>query len=545
MSQISFRANLANDDIPLLSAFMGRTVIVGRIDQDYELEVNTTNKLQKEKQIPQAYFAQNIMPTGQGYQSVGFAEQIAAMASTPGNFGETFILRDPDENKFLYAPAGGNNYIFNKNVNEWVSISPIDGGFAGLVTVAYIGGETYIYFQKVGCFKYNITTNLLEEVTLIALVKTEINGICSSNGFLLAWDDDNFVYRSQSATPLDFTPDQSLGSGAGVPEDIRGKIVILLPIANGFMVYTTANCVAAVFQQNIRYPFIFREVEGSSGIISARHVSWQDNLGEHYAWTISGLQKLNKSKAIPIFPECTDFLVAKKFEDFDYATNTLTVQSLDQQLNVAITAVGSRFVIISYGIDSFIFTHAIVYDLAYKRFGKLKKSHVDVFTYAVPNLAGDLSWDDLSDFSWDDFGEAAWQDFEDGLMTAETPKEIIAFINENGQIDTVTFSLSDIGEEGVVVLGKYQFVRERLLELDAIILENIEQGNNFELLHWISTNGKTTAYQRNPFLVASSDQYRRYHTVPPYKTGINHSILAKGTFHLTTLQLEFHVGPRR
>lgn len=536
MAQISFRANLANDDFPLLSALQGRTVIVGRIDHDYELEINNSSKLQKEKQIPQAYYVHNVMPSGQGYQSVGYLEKIPAH-DTEVDFQGAFILRDPDENKALFSPSAGKNYVFDRNFNEWRSISPLTNAQNALCTVAYVAGETYVFYKKIGCFKYNRTDEVFDTVTLTGLDVTQINGICSANGFLLAWDDLNTIYRSQAGNPIDFTPDPALGSGSAIPEDIKGKIVVLLPIANGFIVYTTANAVAAIFQQNIRYPFIYREVEGSAGIVSPDHVSWQDNLGEHYAWTIAGLQKLNKSKAINVFPETSDFLVAKILEDFNSTTNLFEVTRLSSQVNVHITVVGARFVVISYGSASGLFTHALVHDLAFKRFGKLRINHVDCFTFFVPNLSGEITWEMLTDVSWEDLGATTWDELGTQVATQETPKEILAFMGPDGKVSVVNFDLNHSGDSGVVILGKYQFIRERLLQLDEVHIENVDENVNFDLIVISSYDGKTNNEVSLPMLVIDSGQYRQYQSSA---VGKNHSLGLKGTFHLHSLELVFH-----
>jgi hypothetical protein len=224
MAQIEIRANLTNDDIPLLTAYRGQTVVVGKFDQDYLFDTNPNNvqKLQREKEISSAFYAHNIIPTGQGYKTAGYINKIGALAGATA-FNKCYVLRDTAENKSFFVPAGGRNYIFDRNFGVWKSVNPLSGADALLVTVAYLNGETYFYYQKRGCFKYNKTTGLLDSVVLTGLVASQINGICSAAGFLLAWDDLNFVYRSQSASPLNFTPDASLGSGAGVPEDIRGQ----------------------------------------------------------------------------------------------------------------------------------------------------------------------------------------------------------------------------------------------------------------------------------------------------------------------------------
>src|SRR5258708_7205524 len=515
MAQVVYRGNLANDDFPLLSAFKGQTVIVGRIDQDYELDVKSTQKLQREKQIPQLYYCHNVIPTGHGYQSIGFNAKIAPIAQV--DFNDGFVLRDMSENKFLYSPAGGKNYVVDQNVGNWVSRNPI-AAEGLLVTVSYLNGETYIFYQKVGCFRYDRATTSMVPVVLTGLVVANINGICAAQGFLVAWDDNNTVYRSQAANPLNFTPDPSLGSGSGIPQDIRGKIVVILPIAGGYLVYTTANVVAGVFQQNIRYPFIYREVSGSAGIKSPNHVSWQDNLGDHYAWTTIGLQQLDKSKSTAVFPDVSDFLTIKIFEDYDTATDIFTVTQLGNQLDLHVTTIGARFVVISYGVAAGIYTHALLFDLALKRWGKIKFTHVDCFSYGNPNLVG--------------------------VTTFETPKDIVAFLQNDGTIKTVNFDLVHTNDSGVIVLGKFQFVRERWLELEMIEFENIDQAYNFSIRILQSYDGKNIdKVTKDPTILKSTGQFRRWGTHGV--VGKNISIVGVGTFHLTTDILTFTVGGKR
>src|SRR4051812_43642775 len=114
MAQIQTRANITNDDIPLLSAYRGQTVIVGKFDQDYLFDTNPNNvqRLQRDKEIADAYYAHNVMPTGQGYKTVGFIEKIQSFVGKT-DFNKAYILRDPAENKSIFVPAGGKNYIFD------------------------------------------------------------------------------------------------------------------------------------------------------------------------------------------------------------------------------------------------------------------------------------------------------------------------------------------------------------------------------------------------------------------------------------------------
>ena len=80
--------------------------------------------------------------------------------------------------------------------------------------------------------------------------------------------------------------------------------------------------------------------------------------------------------------------------------------------------VASRYLVISYGV--FEFTHAIIYDLALKRLGKVKITHADVFEYV-------------------------------GEQT-EASKESIAFLLGTGEVKTLDFSAT-ADASGVLVLG--------------------------------------------------------------------------------------------
>ena len=538
MAQHTFAANLSSNEIPLLSSLQAKTVIIGRNDQDFELDVNNQQKLQKERRIPQVYYCHNVMPTDQGYMSVGYSTKIEGLPSVT-DFRGAFVLRDIDENKTLFSPSGGKNYIFDRNIAVWRSIGSLVGKDTALVTVAYLDGETYIFYEKTNCYKYNRTTQTLDVVTLTGLTVANINGICSSNGFLIAWDDTNTVYRSQSIDNLNFTPDPTLGSGSGIPEDIKGKITVILPITNGYIVYTTANAVAATFQQNIRYPFIYKEVEGSAGVYSPDHVSWQDNLGHHYALTTAGLQELNKTRATPVFPETTDFIASKIFETFDVTTKTFTTTKLTKQINVHVTAVGSRFVVISYGTGN-IFTHAVVYDLAFKRFGKLKVDHVDCFTYAVPTLSGEITWEMLGELTWDELGDTTWADLGSQVETQEAPKEIIAFLGQDGEVKLVQFDLTRTDDDAVFICGKYQYTRGRWMALDEILIENIDPDSDYELFVLPSYDGKTPQPAVLPYEVPTSTGYMKHFLCGAVPTGLNQSIGVAGSFHILGLELTFH-----
>ena len=70
MAQQSYRANLSAAIFPMALSRAGRSVVIPGIDQNYDRRVDPTGE-QKTPGIPQAIYLENVVPTPEGYQSVG------------------------------------------------------------------------------------------------------------------------------------------------------------------------------------------------------------------------------------------------------------------------------------------------------------------------------------------------------------------------------------------------------------------------------------------------------------------------------------------
>lgn len=532
MSQLPFRANLSSGFFPLLSRQQGRTVIIPGKDQFYKdrLTINQPQSPEDEG-IPQIYYCHNVMPASGGLSSIGFNSQLAGLVGKT-DFNDIFLLRDINENKFLFSSGLTTNYINNANFGGW---NAVGGPTSALVTVAYINGFTYIFFKGVGLYQYNSVTNTLDVVALTGVTASALNGICASSGFLIAWDNFS-VYRSKPVSILDFTPDATQGSGASIPQDIKGQIVCCLPILAGFIIYTTKNAVGATFSNNIRYPFIYKEVQGSAGVTAPNQVSWQENTGEHYAWTQDGLQIVNKTQAKQVFPEVTDFLTCNLLEDLDNTTNTLFETKLTANLQIRVATIAQSFVVISYGINSY--TFALIYDLKYKRWGKIKTTHAAVFEFILPNLNGDLSWSDLGTLAWSDLGVSSWSDLGTQLQTTETANNTLAFLGLDGTVITVDFSWTGVNQAGVLIMGKYQYIRNRWLSMQEINIECEDPDSNFQLFLLASLDGKNVNSTTELIANYINQQTRQYNSDIQ---GLNESLLFKGTFSLISLDMLFKI----
>lgn len=546
MAHDTIRCNLVSATFPFYTEAWGQTVIIPRADFNYDRQVaSAVSDYDKDKGIPQLYYAHNVMPTNQGVQAIGYN----CVWGPCGNglatdFDKAFPINTPDLNRFIFVPAAGKNYIADATVGDWVSVSPLSPGAVPenvQVTTAFVQGQTYICYANYGVFIYNETTKTLPQQVLIGLVATNVVSICAANGYLIAITESEVAWSSLT-NPLDFTPDLATGAGGGSVNEAQGALVFCVPISGGFMLYCETNVVSATYTGNVQYPFTFRQVNGSAGVPGPGVTSWQANLPEHYSWSSNGLQRLGRSDSALVFPELSDFLTAKVFEDFDEATLTLNSEYLLEPLNVQLVIVSARYIVISYGKEPPDFTHALIYDMALKRWGKVKITHRDCFQWNFPNLYGEMTYDDLSELSYDDLGTTTYDQLNDRISGMQHVKEALAFLQADGTIEVVDFDVGNAAANGVMLAGKYQLVRNNFIIHQQSNIETIVTGQTFNYYLLPTLDGKTLLPAVTPFLSRISPRkrtYKRRHTC------MNFSSLFMGAFNLVSFQIDVAQGPYR
>lgn len=410
------------------------------------------------------------------------------------------------------------------------------------VTTAYVAGNHYIYYQNVGCFMYNSTNRQLDAVSLGGLQNSNVKGVCSANGYLITWNDTTIAW-SNFSDPEDFVPSLVTGAGGGAVNYINGKIQFCLPISGGFMLYCERNAVSATYTSNVRYPYVFQEVANSGGCSSPDLVSWQDNMPSHYAWTTAGVQELGRTTATDLFPEATDWLGGLVFEDFDEISLMMSQVYLTSPLNLKVSAVANRYVIISYGIAYPDFTHALVYDIALKRWGKLKITHRACFEWNAPNLWGPVVYGGLVNTTYGMLSGTAIGDLATkGVNVPESAKKNISFLLSDGTVKTVNFDLSQTKADGVLMLGKFQFERNKFLCHQRCDVENIVKGNAFQLYIVPTLDGKTLLTPVPAVLLSQGQNVMKY---GKRITGANISLLLVGAFNVVSVLLDFTLGGDR
>ena len=521
------RGNTTAARFPFISDFSGRSVIISQLDMNTQR--GAPGDEDKDSNVPQIFYMHNCIPLGNGIQSIGYERQIDSYSGGSTDFDTIFTLRSAEEYKVLFCPAAGKNYIFNPNDGVWVSVNPIIEGTistTALVTVATAQGRTIIFYENYKALEYDFTLKTISEVTLTGLTSSALLGVCASNNYLIAFDSTT-IYWSGLTDITDFTPSLISGAGSGTPSDLRGSIVTVLPVNNGFIIYTTDNAILASYTGNIRYPWQFREIANSPGVSKGDDVAWRANLTFHYAWTNSGMMKVDRTLADQQFPDLTDFVASRVFEDFDEVTETFTTSYLANRIQTKLAFIGSRFLIFSYGISSL--THALLYDTALKRWGKLKFPHVAVFEYPPIGFYSSRTYGDLADIAYSDLGDTTYADFDSTQAAITEPKHEIAFLQADGAVYILRPELDFVDSSGVLFIGKYQLVRVNACTMYDLTVENSIEDADLTVKIFTSWKGKSFSLVTTPY------KYTKDGLATMYKakvTGINHTLGFFGKFNL-------------
>lgn len=507
MAQREYKIDLSNSLFPMLSEQQTRTIIG-----------STAGEAPSKEDRPHIAYCHNVMPSFYGMDSVGFLSLIPAFISLPAGvtFSDVRVAYGDAKNRLYIAwDTGGNAYSLIDGSTSWAALpatvpSTTASNFdINSITIGTVNGVSYIFFSKIGAFNYNEVTNVLDAVTLTGLNIPDILGVVASSGYLIAYTDLATAWSS-TILPTDFIPDKVTGSGGGNVAGIAGSILFITSNTLGMLVHTVGNILAGTYTGNSDFPFKFREVDNSKGGINLDRVAYEANSTAQFVFSKAGIQSITSQRAETIIPEVTDFLAGKRFEDYNEITKVYDITDLTttETMLKKIKYIASRYLVISYGLPSVGFTHAIVFDTSLKKLGKLKISHTDVFEYIDAQK--------------------------------EISKESIAFLLPTGEVQVLDFSVTTVSS-GVIVLGKLQFVRTRNITLLEVEVENVEPDASLVVSTQAALKGKAFTDVVGIFK-DSEDKLRRYNFRTDAK---NHSLVFIGEFNLVTAQVTYKTTGKR
>lgn len=393
MAQNKISLNLSSADFTLSYSFKGRSVIVPGQDQNFFGSTGSWAGASPQKgvDIPQLYYCENVVPTSEGYRSVAYRFSVDP-PEEPQTFVRIYNIFDgfsnsgllgitADRKLFLVAPSTNGLWEELTFPMGYVWDTPSQ------VTVTTVVGYVALCIQGVGVFNIDINGVTLIAATLIGLDPELINGVCSSNSILIAWDDTT-VYWSSAINPLDFTPSLITGAGSTKPEGLKGTIQLCKEIKGGFIVYSDVVIIGASYTQTTAFSWIFDSLEGATGVTSPEAVAYDINLSAHFAWTTAGLAQIGLNKVELLFPAITDFIASGLSDTTVAYTDYPSAEFSPETKEVRLAAISARYLCVSFGYlvaseepNTFptpALVQSFLYDSQLRRWGKLKVNHIQI-----------------------------------------------------------------------------------------------------------------------------------------------------------------------
>lgn len=527
MGQIAYRANLSAATFPMTIADGGRTVIVPGPDQNFDRRVDPEGS-QRDAGIPQALYMENVMPTTNGYQSVGY-KTLAALpvpGPTSGGLGPAVVRGSA----YLYVADAATGFVrrflclFRSQASfsnrDIVASSFTTGIFAWtyatgsmpfpvgeFLSSTRVRGATYVYSDA----KFYTVDNPGTDVLNFTDITGSIVGITTLSDVVCIWSCANYlmvvlksglVMWSSLLTITDFTSSLVNGAGQIFPNDLNLRVKFVKEASNGFYIYTESEVIYGQYTGNARYPFKFTPVKDSGGYDFAYQVFGESRSSTQYAIdSTSNVRRIVGQQAELLASDVSNFLEkTKRAEELNYTTNLFSIGSVASTKKL--TYLLDKYVITKHTVGSN--SYFMTFDLGLGRYGKLKVQG-DVYT-------------DLQSLYF--FGT------EEGSVGYQLSFDIY---------DT------DFPAASALLLGKFQYVRSRLMKLEEIEIEGpqntaIVSSPNFSCALLPSTDGRNFDAPIPLSPTRISGGLVEYHC---HNTARNHSLLLKGAFSVSTVQLKF------
>jgi hypothetical protein len=204
--------------------------------------------------------------------------------------------------------------------------------------------------------------------------------------------------------------------------------------------------------------------------------------------------------------------------------------------------VSTRYLVISYSVDnSGVYQYALIYDVILKRWGKLKVTHTDCFTYPYPNVYGDLSYAELESTDYYGLSLNAYEDLAIGVTSNPTSKRSMAFLGADGAVSVALLDYNKTElHDAVIILGKFQLIRARMISSQTLDVEGFYTDAGTTLPQAVPTviaslDGKNP-YLRQPMVRLSSGEFSAKYA--KRVTGLNIWYVFEGTMALSSYVLE-------
>lgn len=534
--QINYRANLSSAIFPLNSKQVGQSVISRGLDQD---DINS---------IPQVLYMENVLPTPLGYQSISYTQGDFMSSWSGGTI--TRVLRVGkmyvEASSGVFAPLEVPYAVALQSNGKFGTYFPtlavkMDDGTGEMPAATIDPGVIYsaAVADKAYCLINNVpftvdsaggATTVAGSVSPVGFFLNKLAPtIIGSFGYLIICDY-NTVYWSSLADPLDFTSSLVTGAGSINPQGITSSIHSCAPHSTGFYIFTANEVLTATATGNTRYPWKFSVVKGADPLTFGTSSYGAPNNApavytdkdfplDIYCSAAGQIKVISGNGAETVATELSSLLERELgYEEFSWATKQVTYVPTNGFVQISnksypVSVLNNRYVVISYGTyatptyDRQRFKFLWVYDIVLKKYGKLRVDHTHVVLGTIYDSYDyktyKLNTDTLAEYEFNAYG-----------------------------------AYSQTQPDSIILFGKFQLERGRMLKLEEIKLSDVET-RNLTVNAVPSPFGKDVGTSVVPYVTSGSS---RYYQSLMHETSRSWTIAVKGVFAINTLELTFADG---
>lgn len=532
---------LKDAGFPLISRWAGKPSIIKGTDvaqldarSPTEQQTDYFNAINK----PQIIYCENVLPKLGGFASIGFVTVATALLGAGAK--QAFSMR-------MHTLATGldlvDTLIWFKAPNAAYK-TPTTSGVVAL-PVAYTApthiaaiepGDGAYFLLSDGVtstvYDFGMTAGVpsFSALVLVGIVAADLNACrfaCAAGNFFILAKEDGTVFWNDPDNYLDFTPSLITGAGSLVPACLYGTVTGMFSWGDGFVIHTTSGSIVARYSNNSQTPWQFSPLVGSASpihsvIANKLAVTTHDSDAVQYSWTTAGLQQATILQgAQNIFTDVSDFLASEITEDLVAGLPTVEyppVTSIVEQVDVMVSRMGARYLVISYGrrlAATSHFAYALIYDVHLRRWGKIKINHYEA-VYLPPAISG-----------------------------AETMRQL-GFLTVDGTIkmsyEEATFGGAAVAHAGVVIIGGVSLVRGGATQLNTVDVNFGENLPAIAVAHSTAPDGINYAAFTPMALISSGTGTATYGC---RSIGNYHAVSIAGKFNVSAFQLDLRKAGNR
>jgi len=298
------------------------------------------------------YEGYNFLPTSYGYRSYFGTESALTLEALPKPCDQIITFQSETYENMLIAFCSDGIRTAKAGATVWtLALALPDDWTTSQIYRQYtwcvIENNLYIYRQG-----YAKVIKISDALVLTEFVPSFLNmagqmGIFRGNGRLCFWDSENSIAWSSAFDLTDFTPSIENMVGNATFLGVLGRIVMVLPHGEGYVIYCTRSIVGVSYSTSGTTVWDAMSITSAGGIAHPGACCIGQSDKEHYAYTSVGIITIGHYNALsrqydlkPILPELFDFL--KESRDPVYvqchAARFLYISVIDDAYIIGITS---------------------------------------------------------------------------------------------------------------------------------------------------------------------------------------------------------------